>query len=133
MDHSSTITAKTIGNPSGDSNDPWSDGHPAEGERVAIFAFDVTNIDGSGGNIRTYHVAPVDQASTTALPQRADPQGITVQWTGYGTGTVVRAATRMSGADALMDPDVSAEAMFQCEVKPDDRRLGSTSTDRADQ
>lgn len=66
-----TITAKTIGNPSGGmADDPWPAGHPAEGERVAIFAYDVTSVDGVSENIRTYHVAPWTWRPKVPSPSR---------------------------------------------------------------
>jgi hypothetical protein len=121
----STISAKTIGNPSGGmADDPWPAGHPAEGERVAIFAYDVTSVDGVGGNIRTYHVAPVDTAREGAItPPSAQPQGVTTQWTGCGAGTVVRPAAVLLGQDRLTDDPDRADAMVQCEVRPDDPRI----------
>jgi hypothetical protein len=121
----STITAKTIGNPSGGmADDPWPDGHPAEGERVAIFAYDVTSVDGVSENIRTYHVTPVGATSEGAITQpAATPQGVTVQWTGCGAGTVVRPAAVLLGENRLTDDPDRADAMVQCEVKPDDPRI----------
>ena len=119
---SETIVAKTVGNPwNGQEDNPWTHGHPADGERVAIFAFDVINLDGESENIRTYHVAPIDRAAKGAVgPARRDPQGITVQWTGCGTGTVVIPA---AGAGRLQtDPD-KADAIVDCEVRPDDDEL----------
>ncbi|OKH65348.1 hypothetical protein EB73_22085 [Mycobacterium sp. SWH-M3] len=120
-----TITAKTIGNPSGGmADDPWPAGHPAEGERVAIFAYDVTSVDGVSENIRTYHVAPVDVATEGAITQpTADPQGVTVQWIGCGAGTVVRPAAVLLGHERLTNDPDRADAMVQCEVKPDDPRI----------
>ncbi|MEV0432635.1 hypothetical protein [Nocardia sp. NPDC050413] len=120
MGESSTITAKTTGSPTGVWDNPWPQGHPAEGERVAIFAFDVTAVDGAPSGTRTYHVSPPDRACDGPVaPPHNTPQGETVQWVGCGTGTVVRAAEKLSGEQALMDPDRSAEEMFQCQVRPD--------------
>jgi hypothetical protein len=107
-----TITAKTIGNPGGgELDDPWPSGHPVEGERVAIFAFEVTNVDGQAEAMRSYHVAPVGQAAEGPIgPRYGAAQGISSQWTGTGTGTVVRPADRQRGDD-------------RCEVAPDDPGL----------
>ncbi|ORA37281.1 hypothetical protein BST13_09075 [Mycobacterium aquaticum] len=120
-----TIRAKTIGNPSGGmADDPWSAGHPAEGERVAIFAYDVTSVDGVSEDMRTYHVAPVDTAREGALTESSpQPQGVTVQWTGCGTGTVVRPTAALLGHEQLTDDPDRADAMVQCEVRPDDPRI----------
>lgn len=120
-----TISAKTIGNPAGGmADDPWPAGHPAEGERVAIFAYAVTSVDGVSRDIRTYHVAPVDTAREGPLTEpSAQPQGVTVQWTGCGTGTVVRPAAVLLGHERLTDDPDRAEAMVQCEVRPDDPRI----------
>ncbi len=119
MADSNVITAKITGSPSG-YDSPWAEGHPSEGERVAIFAFDVTAVDDAASRIRTYHVSPVDEASDGPVaPPHVTPQGDTVQWVGCGTGTVVRAAARMGIEQAMMDPDKSAEAMFQCRVQSD--------------
>lgn len=105
-------------------DDPWPAGHPAEGERVAIFAYDVTSVDGVSENIRTYHVAPVDVATEGATTQpTADPQGVTVQWIGCGAGTVVRPAAVLLGHERLTNDPDRADAMVQCEVKPDDPRI----------
>lgn len=124
MDESMTITAKTIGNPAGIDDNPWKSGHPGEGERVAIFAFEVTGVDDESAGIRTYHVTPPDQASEgTVVPEHRTPEGVTVTWLGCGAGTVVRPATRLDIQEAMMDPDSSAETMFQCRVRPDDPRL----------
>ncbi len=119
MGDSNIITAKTTGSPSG-YDSPWTEGHPREGERVAIFAFDITAVDGASSHIRTYHVAPADRASEGPVsPPHTTPQGDTVQWVGCGSGTVVRAAAHMDIEQAMMDPDESAEAMFQCRVQSD--------------
>ena len=125
MAESKTIVAKTIGTPSGGMGDnPWPPGHPAEGERVAIFAFDVLSVGGNPESIRTYHVAPVDTAQEGPVTQPpSDPQAVTTQWLGCGTGTVVRPSDSVRGKDQLThDPD-AADAMFQCEVRPDDMRF----------
>ena len=96
MDDSMTITAKTIGNPEEIDDNPWASGHPADGERVAIFAFDVTSVDNESADIRTYHVTPPDRACEgTVVPEHRTPQGVTVTWLGCGTGTVVRPATHL--------------------------------------
>jgi hypothetical protein len=119
-----TITAKTIGNPRGIDDNPWASGHPADGERVAIFAFEVTGVDNTSADLRTYHVTPPDRASEgTIVPEHRTPEGVTVTWLGCGTGTVVRAATHLDIEAAMMDPDNSAEAMFQCRVRPDNPQL----------
>jgi hypothetical protein len=123
-----TILAKTIGTPTGGMADnPWPAGHPAEGEQVAILAFDVTSVDGESERIRTYHVGPIAAASSGAITAPyAESQGITVQWTGCGTGTIVRPAAITLGHDALAtDPD-RADALIQCEVRPDDPQLIQT-------
>jgi hypothetical protein len=128
MGDSKTITAKTIGTPSGGLGDnPWPSGHPAEGERVAIFAYDVT-ADGGEAKHRTYHVAPiVDEAKEGAITQPySEPQGITFQWMGCGAGTVVRPAASVLGKDPLADDPDKADAMVQCVVSPDD--MGSVQT-----
>ncbi|WP_255450026.1 hypothetical protein [Skermania sp. ID1734] len=119
-----TITAKTTGSPyGGEADNPWPAGHPAEGERVAIFAFEVTSVDGESEDIRTYHVAPVDSATQGRVSSNhPDPQGLTVQWTGCGAGTVVRAPAG-GHAEALSDDPDRADAIFDCEVKPDDMQL----------
>lgn len=116
MGDPTTIIAMTIGNPSeGQFNNPWPPGHPAEGERVAIFAFDVTSVDGEANNVRTYHVAPVDRAwEGPVTPEYAEPQGITVLWTGCGAGTVVRPAVPRY------------DEWPKCEVRPDDMRFIQT-------
>ncbi|KAF0844845.1 hypothetical protein [Nocardia caishijiensis] len=120
MGESNTITAQTTGSPTGVWDDPWPKGHPVEGERVAIFAFDITAVDGSSSRIRTYHVSTPDRACDGPVaPPHTTPQGDTVRWLGFGTGTVVRSAEHMSGEQALMAPDESAEAMFRCQVRPD--------------
>lgn len=107
------IIAETIGTPSGGQFDnPWPPGHPSGGERVAIFAFEVTSVDGQPANIHTYHVVPVDVARQGPItPERAEPQGITVRWTGCGAGTVVQPVASNYG-DAP-----------RCEVLPDDMEL----------
>ncbi|MEV0335611.1 hypothetical protein [Nocardia sp. NPDC050717] len=115
-----TITAKIHGNPLGIDNNPWPDGHPVEGERVAIFAFDVRSVDGSAADLRTYHLTPVDRAGEgpVTAPQ-VTPQGTTTQWTACGTGTVVRAPDELGVEESQMDPVAAAEKMFQCQVRPD--------------
>jgi hypothetical protein len=124
MDDSMTITAKTIGNPEEVDDNPWASGHPADGERVAIFAFDVTSVDNESADIRTYHVAPPDRACEgTVVPEHRTPQGVTVTWLGCGTGTVVRPATHLDIQEAMMDPDSAAQTMFQCRVRPDNPDL----------
>lgn len=112
MSGSTRIMAHTIGNPSGGLyENPWPSGEPSAGVRVAIFAYEVTGVDGEAEHLRTFHVAPVDRAEEGPVtPERAQAQGITVRWTGCGTGTVVGAVT-----DRFTDP--------QCEVEPDDVRL----------
>lgn len=113
MGDSNTIIATTIGNPSGGQFDnPWPPGHPSKGERVAIFAFEVTSVDEEAKNIHTYHVAPVDLATEGPVtPEYSEPQGITVLWTGCGAGTVLRSATP------------HYDEWPQCEVRPDDMRF----------
>lgn len=88
----SVLTAELTGNPAGGQyDDPWSTGHPAEGERVALFVFEVTNVDGDAENVRTYHVAPVEQATSGPVgPGSGAAQGVRAHWAGCGTATVVR-------------------------------------------
>ena len=120
-----TVTAKTIGTPTGGLGDqPWTYGHPAKGERVAIFAYDVASADGTGKVVRTYHVAPEEAAKEGQLtePYR-EPQGLTVQWFGCGTGTVVRPTQWAEGdVELTCDPD-TADEMVNCEVEPDNPRI----------
>jgi hypothetical protein len=87
-----TVTASFIGNPQGgDLNDPFPTGQPAQGERVALFAFLVRSVDGDPEGLRRYHVAPAASATEGPLgPSKVDPQGDTVQWVGCGTGTILR-------------------------------------------
>jgi hypothetical protein len=86
------IAAKTIGNPRGGLFDnPWPPDFPAVGQRVAIFAYEVTRVDGTAQDIRTYHVAPAETAAEGPVgSERDEPQGITVAWRGCGTGTIVQ-------------------------------------------
>ncbi len=109
---SETISASTVGNPiDGHDSDPWSAGHPVAGERVAIFAYDVTSVDGQPENLRSFHVAPADLAKEGPIgAPSGGAQGISGHWTGCGTGTVVGPADREAGE-------------FKCEVAPDDPRL----------
>lgn len=113
MDEQRTITAKNLGNPDGGQfANPWAPGHPAVGERVAIFAFEVTEVDQDVEDVRTYHLAPAESAREGVVgADDVRPQGITVRWVGCGTGTVVRAAAK----GFQVDPT--------CEVLPDDPRL----------
>lgn len=99
-----TVTASIIGTElGGDFDDPFPMGRPSEGDRVALFAFEVRSVDGTPEAQRRYHVAPVGSAHEGPLgPARVNPQGDTVQWIGCGTATVVRV-------------DAS-----QCEVAPDE-------------
>ena len=112
MADSNVIVAHTIGNPSGGLYDnPWPSGEPSAGVRVAIFAHEVTAVDREAEHIRSYHVAPADRAGEGPVtPDRTEAQGVTVRWTGCGTGTVVGALT-----DEFTDP--------RCQVTPDDMRL----------
>lgn len=111
MNEPRSITAKIIGNPDGGLFDnPWPPDHPAVGERVALFAFEVSKVDNTEEDLRTYHVAPADSARDGAGPGQDEPQGINVRWIGCGTGKVVRSAERRQ-----VDPT--------CEVIPDDPRL----------
>jgi hypothetical protein len=111
MSDRETITANIVGNPTGGEwNNPWPSGHPVEGERVAIFLFEVTNVDGQVEDIRSYHVAPVGLAKEGATgPTEGAAQGIKARWTGCGTGIIVRSADRQDGH-------------YHCEVAPDDPR-----------
>jgi hypothetical protein len=113
MSEQRTITADVIGNPVGGRLDnPWPADHPMAGERVAIFTFEVTSVDHDAEDLRNYHVAPATYASEGPIgPVRTEPQGITVNWVGCGTGTVVRPADLRRGE-------------HKCEVLPDDPRLG---------
>lgn len=106
------ILVHTTGNPSGGmGDDPWPSGQPSVGTRVAIFAYEVTSVDGSAENLRSYHVTPVDRVeSGPVTPDLAQPQGITVRWAGCGAGTVV-------------GPVREELAGRRCEVEPDDPRL----------
>ncbi|MFE3174660.1 hypothetical protein ACFXPA_03610 [Amycolatopsis sp. NPDC059090] len=107
------ITAKTLGTPSGGLFDnPWPPDFPAAGQRVAIFAYEVTRVDGTAeGDIRTYHVGPAETAARGPIGSSHDePQGITTAWRGCGTGTV----TSMS---APLDRERT------CEVIPDEAGL----------
>ncbi|OXR41209.1 hypothetical protein B7C42_06607 [Nocardia cerradoensis] len=124
MDESTTIIAKTIGSPAGIDDNPWESGHPADGERVAIFAFAVTGVDDRSADIRTYHVTPPDQAREgTVVPEHRSPQGVVTTWLGCGTGTVVEPATHLDIQQAMMDLDSSAKTMFECRVRPDNPDL----------
>jgi hypothetical protein len=107
-----TITADAFGNPIGGLLDnPWPAGHPAAGERVAIFADEVTRVDENAEDMRRYHVAPAACAREGPIGSpRGEEQGITVQWVGCGTGTVVRPIGEQSGERI-------------CEVLPDDPRI----------
>lgn len=108
MDDRKTIAASPIGNPKGLYDNPWPAGHPIEGERVAILAFEVTRVDGEAEYMRSYHVVPLCQAHEGPIgPEHIVPQGIGEQWTGCGTGTVIRPA------DWQRDD-------YRCEVAPDD-------------
>lgn len=104
--------ANTVGNPTdGHDSDPWAPGHPVAGERVAIFAYDVTSVDGQAEDMRSYHVGPAELAKEGSIgAESGAAQGISGHWTGCGTGTVVRPADRERGE-------------FRCEVAPDDPRL----------
>jgi hypothetical protein len=106
------ITAHLIGTPAGGTlDDPWQPGRPAEGERVAIYAYDVLSTDGGADDLRSYHVLPIGQVAEGPLDaDKSDPQGITVQWRGCGAGTVVTPSRRHEG-----DP--------RCEVRPDNASL----------
>lgn len=109
MGEPTTIIAKTIGNPSGEQYDnPWPFGRPAKGERVAIFAFEVTSVDGEAEAIRTYHVGPADLAEEgrIAPEPRARCSGPECG------GTVVRPPASLDIEAAMMDLDRSAEAML---------------------
>jgi hypothetical protein len=113
MSDRKTITANAIGNPlQGYDDDPWPSGHPVEGERVAIFAFEVTSVDGEPEDLRSYHAAPAALAKEGPIgPVSGAAQGISGQWTGCGTGTVVR------------PPEWHGDKR-RCEVAPDDPRFG---------
>lgn len=111
MDDRKTIMASPIGNPNGLYDNPWPTGHPVEGERVAILVFEVTSVDGEAENTRSFHVAPVRQAQDGPIVTKdAAPQGIKEQWTGRGTGTVLRPTDWQRGD-------------YRCEVVPDDPSL----------
>ncbi|RSD10317.1 hypothetical protein [Amycolatopsis eburnea] len=107
-----TITAKTIGTPQGGLFDnPWPPGFPAAGQRVALFAYEVTTVDGAAEDIRTYHVGPAETEARGPIGAPHDePQGITVAWRGCGTASVVRV-------------DAPPGAERTCDVTPDDRGL----------
>ncbi|WP_327098972.1 hypothetical protein OIE68_09370 [Nocardia vinacea] len=113
MGEPTTIIAKTIGNPSGEQYDnPWPFGRPAKRERVAIFAFEVTSVDGEAEAIRTYHVGPADLAEEGRIAPRAPSRrGSRCSGPECG-GTVVRPPTSLDIEAAMMDLDHSAEAMF---------------------
>ncbi|MFD2467455.1 hypothetical protein [Amycolatopsis silviterrae] len=104
------IAAATMGNPGGGLFDnPWPPGSPAVGQRVAVFAYEVTKVDGVAADARSFHVAPVETAAWGPIgPSRDESQGIEVAWRGCGTGTVVRAR----GADERT-----------CDVTPDSRTI----------
>ncbi|WP_406631150.1 hypothetical protein [Amycolatopsis sp. WGS_07] len=106
------IAAAAVGNPGGGLFDnPWPPDFPAVGQRVAIFAYEVTEVDGAAEDLRSYHVAPVETAAWGPIgTSRDEPQGITVAWRGCGTGTVVE----VSGAPG---PERT------CDVTPDDAEL----------
>jgi hypothetical protein len=109
MSDGKTVTANTIGNPvNGLDDDPWPAGHPVEGERVAIFVFEVTGVDEEAENMRTYHVAPAGLAKEGPIgPESGAAQGIRAHWAGAGTGTVVRVASDQRCAVALDDPQLA--------------------------
>jgi len=109
MGDAQIISAKTLGTPwGGVFDDPWLPGHPADGDRVAIFVHVVTSVDRQVEDIRTYHLAPADRAMLgTVTPNTAEPQGVTMLWQGCGAGTVVRSTTAPDGERL-------------CEVRPDD-------------
>ncbi|WP_433714996.1 hypothetical protein ACQP2U_13775 [Nocardia sp. CA-084685] len=113
MGEPTTIIAKTIGNPSGQQYDnPWQSGRPAKGERVAIFAFEGTSVDGAAEAIRTYHVGPADLAEEeTIAPAHPEPRGSRCSGPECG-GTIVRPPAGLDIEAAMMDLDRSAEAMF---------------------
>src|SRR5436305_584893 len=118
MSDQQAIVAHPIGNPfDGELANPWPPGGPGAGERVAIFAIDVTAVDAgveSGAETRTFHITPVERATEGPIEAaHTDPQGVTVQWTGCGSGTVVR-------------PVRTASDEVTCEVVPDDAGLVRT-------
>ncbi|MYW90858.1 hypothetical protein G3I59_09650 [Amycolatopsis rubida] len=106
------ITAKTLGTPAGGLfGNPWPPDFPAAGQRVAIFAYEVTGVDGTGHNIRTYHVGPAETAAQGPIgSSRDEPQGGTVAWRGCGTGTVT-SVSAPPGRERT------------CEVAPDEASL----------
>ncbi|GAB3360394.1 hypothetical protein [Amycolatopsis echigonensis] len=113
MTEAPQITVKTLGTPTGGLFDnPWPPGFPAAGQRVAIFAYEVTRVDGADeGDIRTYHVGPVETAAQGPIgSSRDEPQGITVAWRGCGTGTVTSVSAPL-GRERT------------CEVSPDEAGL----------
>ncbi|MBB1154464.1 MULTISPECIES: hypothetical protein [Amycolatopsis] len=102
------ITAKTLGTPSGGLFDnPWPPDFPAVGQRVAIFAYEVTRVDGTGQDIRTYHAGPAETAAQGPLGSSHDePQGVTVAWRGCGTGTVTSVSAPLGRERTCeIDPD----------------------------
>src|SRR5580765_1954285 len=108
MDDQATLTASVVGNPDdGQYVNPWPGGHPAVGERVAIFMFEMTDVDGVADVMRSYHVAPIERATVGPIgPIQGSAQGVAAHWAGCGTGTVLR----------LVDSDGDRH----CEVVPDD-------------
>jgi len=104
-----TIMANAFGNPIGGLLDtPWPADHPIAGERVAIFLVEVTRVDDDAEDIRHYHIAPVTYAREGPIGSPSgEEQGISVQWVGCGTGTVVRPIGEQPGERI-------------CEVLPDD-------------
>lgn len=114
MSEPRTITAKTIGTPQGGLFDnPWPPDFPAVGQRVAIYVYEVTKVDGENttGTIQTYHVGPAETASRGAIGTDHElPQGVAVAWRGCGTGTVVQVSD-------------STRRERTCEVTPEDAGL----------
>lgn len=91
MSDQETVDAQVVGTPEGGLLDnPWPSGKPADGERVALFSYEILAEDGEARRHSSYHVAP---ASLTAYgpvgAPHADAQGLTVQWIGAGEGVVV--------------------------------------------
>ncbi|WP_410599621.1 hypothetical protein [Amycolatopsis sp. lyj-90] len=113
MNEKNTITAKTIGTPQGGLFDnPWPPDFPAVGQRVAIFAYEVTKVDGESiGDIRTFHIGLAETASSGPIGTEHElPQGVAAAWRGCGTGTVVRVSD-------------STQRERTCEVTPEDAGL----------
>ncbi len=114
MSEQRTVSAEWVGNPGGGLVDnPWPDGRPLEGERVALFTYQVVSVDGAAANhSNSYHIAPISQLQEGPIgPIHHDPQGISVRWVGLGAGVVVRSVAPVGSPDHC---EVAPEAARPC-------------------